>query len=73
MGDDITSSSPFRAHPKYLTANPALAGQELRIQPRTRNRNLPSCSGEVIQEPLQSVSVSLRTNGEAVGTGVLCG
>ena len=47
--------------------------QALRIQPRTRDGNHPGCSGVVIRGPLESAGLSLRTNGEAVGTGVLCG
>ena len=47
--------------------------QGLRIQPQTGDGNRPDCSGERILEPLESAGFSLRTNGEAVGTGVLCG
>jgi hypothetical protein len=47
--------------------------QILRFQTRSRNRIFLCRSGEVIREPVKSAGLSLRTNGEAVGTGVLCG
>ena len=47
--------------------------QEVTVTLSTQRRFLHTLSGKVIREPLDSAGLSLRTNGEAVGTGVLCG
>ena len=36
--------------------------QDLRIKPQTGDGNRPDCSGEVIQEPLESAALSLRAS-----------